>query len=55
MPHDNRRAQQYIMIKGQNSTTKILKVRMVFNVKPTREWFSRKDTSIPMESLEAIF
>ena len=55
MPHDNRRDQEYIMITGQNRKTTILKVRMVFNVKPTRECLAREETSITTESLEAIF
>ena len=37
-----------MMIPEQNSTTKKLKGRMVFNGKPTRECFSKEDTSSPM-------
>ena len=54
-PQEKRRAQEAIIILEQNSTTKKLKWRMVFNGKPTREQLSREDTSSPTTSLEAIF
>ena len=54
-PQENRRSSKDILIMKQNSTTKNLKVRMLFNVKTTREWLSREYDSIPTASLEAIF
>ena len=51
---DKIRDQEAIFILEQKSTTKKPKGIMVFNGKPTREWFSREDTSSTTSSLEAI-
>ena len=47
IPQEYRRSQEDIMILDQNSTTKKLKGRMVFNGKLTREWLSVDDNSSP--------
>ena len=52
---EKRRTQKAIIIMDQNNTTIKLKVRMVFNGKPTRECFSREDTSSHTASLEDCF
>ena len=54
-PKEERRSQEDILILEQNRTTTTFKGIMVFNRKPTREWFSMEDTPSPTTSLEDIF
>ena len=51
---EKRRSQEDKIILNKNITTKKTEGRMVSNVKPTRQWLSREDTSSPTASLQAI-
>ena len=51
-PQDKIKSREAIMMLERRSPTEKPKVIMVFNVKPTREWLSRENTSRPKSSLE---
>jgi hypothetical protein len=53
-PEEKRKAQEALMFLTEKRN-KTVKGRMVFNGKPTREWYSREDSASPTVSLESIF
>jgi hypothetical protein len=52
-PTERRKAQQALMFLGEKRNG-IIKGRMVYNGRPTREWISREDSSSPTAALESI-
>ena len=53
-PSERKKAQEALMFLTEKAN-KIVKGRMVYNGKPTREWLDREDSASPTAALESIF